>query len=467
MAKNDIGGFFVDLVLNPDKNSFETGNKLIDSVTEKYNKLMGTMRNAAVVMATSAVATGAVENANYKTARALGISTDSLNTWKAAAKIAGVNANGLMGSMGKLADVMNHMTIDGRGLEQYAKTLGELGISFEELKDMSPDEAYQAILETAQTKYKGAQNAKEQQEILTKVGDILGPEGENFFIDLIDTGKTLSEFLNAANNTQFTTEADRKKGRELNTEVGILKSELESIAALFGDTIAGTLTDPLKSINNWIQTNGNEIKAVINTIGDVTQALIDLLSPVVGFLFSSLGADVYQISQGLDQIMNGDVKGGVKTMVLGNDFDEAVAQREANGEASWEAKINAGARSIPIYRELVAAADKGLEWLGSKISGKKMKDGIMRPDGTVTQVAPDDWVFAARNIGDLAQAFIPQNFSAGSQQTEITINQTFNIGSSSDMPHVLRQQAYRGAQEGLAEIMSRSSQRMQLMSGTR
>jgi hypothetical protein len=96
-----------------------------------------------------------------------------------------------------------------------------------------------------------------------------------------------------------------------------------------------------------------------------------------------------------------------------------------------------------------------------------MKDGIMRPDGTVTQVAPDDWVFAARNLGDLARAFIPQNYTAAAAPSEYVINQTFNINGGNDMPQVLRQQAYRGTQEGLLEIMNQSSQRMQLMSGTR
>jgi hypothetical protein len=100
-------------------------------------------------------------------------------------------------------------------------------------------------------------------------------------------------------------------------------------------------------------------------------------------------------------------------------------------------------------------------------NGIKLKDGIMRPDGTVTQVAPDDWVFAARNLGDLARAFIPQNYTAAPSSIEYVINQTFNINGGNDMPQVLRQQAYRGTQEGLLEIMNQSSQRMQLMSGTR
>lgn len=76
MPKNDIGGFFVSLGLNADKHSFETGNKLIDTVANSFNKLIGAARNAAVVLAGTAIATGQVESAAYKTAEKIGISTD-------------------------------------------------------------------------------------------------------------------------------------------------------------------------------------------------------------------------------------------------------------------------------------------------------------------------------------------------------------------------------------------------------
>ena len=107
-------------------------------------------------------------------------------------------------------------------------------------------------------------------------------------------------------------------------------------------------------------------------------------------------------------------------------------------------------------------ADYG-NWHGDN----EMQDGIMRPDGTITKVAPDDWVFAAKNIGDMARAFIPQNNNTVSAPSEYSIVQNFTINGGNDMPQVIRQQAYRGTQEGLLQIMNESSRRLQLMSGTR
>ena len=53
------------------------------------------------------------------------------------------------------------------------------------------------------------------------------------------------------------------------------------------------------------------------------------------------------------------------------------------------------------------------------------------------------------------------------QIAEYSIVQNFTINGGSDMPQVIRQQAYQGTQQGLLEAMARSSDRLQLMSGTR
>ena len=113
MPKNDIGGFFVSLGLNIDKQSFETGNKLIDGIGNGFNKLIGSARNASVVLAGTAIASSKVESSAYRQSVAMGISAESLEAWKASAKIAGIDANGLVTAMSRMAEVMNHLQIDG------------------------------------------------------------------------------------------------------------------------------------------------------------------------------------------------------------------------------------------------------------------------------------------------------------------------------------------------------------------
>lgn len=99
--------------------------------------------------------------------------------------------------------------------------------------------------------------------------------------------------------------------------------------------------------------------------------------------------------------------------------------------------------------------------------GAYINDGIISPSGKVTQVAPDDWVFAVRNIGDLAAGLLPgvtnNNMNAPSNYV---INQNFTFGAGV-RPQEVRAAAYKGSSEALQSNLSNASRIMQLMPGTR
>lgn len=98
---------------------------------------------------------------------------------------------------------------------------------------------------------------------------------------------------------------------------------------------------------------------------------------------------------------------------------------------------------------------------------KNLQDGIISPGGGITRVAPDDWVFAVRNVADLAAAFMPSAAYSTGDQT-ITVNQTVNIqGGTNLAPATISQAAKQGVHGALQEMMSRSVNRYQMMSGMR
>ena len=656
MPKNDIGGFFVSLGLNIDRDSFETGNKLIDGVGNSFNKLIGSARNAAVVLAGTAVATGSVESAAYKMSEKLNISTESLDLWKATAKIAGVDANGLISVMGRMANVLDHMKVDGTGLQEFTKQLGKLGIvtddiDIEKMLNMAPDELMTEILRKAQeasakakkdiaeakkalelnpndteaqTKLTEAQDV--QRQVLTIVRDNLGDEGQGLFIELERQGKTIDELHSLAKQTIFTDRTTNADANNFMEQVRVTKTLSENITKLLGSDIAKGLTPVLTELNTWLLGHGDDIK---NAMSSLAGAIEKIVGKMVDFVTDEetqekvkTGAKVVKdavtkTAEGTGKIVHGVVNGdakeigeGVKQAATGAIVEPVKAVTKAASETEWaqEAhdKISAekairdykatkgytGVKSILSipYSELTPELQKDFDKYAEKgLIDKRLhfagaiKDGIMRPDGTVTQVAPDDWVLAARNLGDLAKAFVPEekqksitepvqntapadrpmplakeepkqspiviqqdkteekldkvtepkqeagleliqkqivapaeseaprivpkdeapinNFVSQQPQPQVatdnwsivaktindlarsfiqpqpqtvqqrageyTINQTFNITGGNDMPQIIRQQAYRGTQDGLLEIMQQSSQRLQLMSGTR
>ena len=297
MAKNDIGGFFVSLGLNPDKNSFETGNKLIDAVTTSLNKLIGTARNAAVVLATTAIATGSVESANYKTATKIGLTTEKLNELKAAAKIAGVNADGLVGSVGKLANVMNRLEIDSGGMEAFSKQLAELGMGINDILGLSPDKAFEKIIETAQGKLNGTNKTK----ITTIVGDILGDAGADFFIELERQQKSFDQFMNGAASTQITTTADNQNAQNFALEVRTIQTRLESISKKLGSEVGKGLLPIVEGINSWLDKNGSTIIAALENIGKLVGIIAE----------SNFIADTGKLFSATVKLLAGDKKGAL------------------------------------------------------------------------------------------------------------------------------------------------------------
>ena len=135
--------------------------------------------------------------------------------------------------------------------------------------------------------------------------------------------------------------------------------------------------------------------------------------------------------------------------------------------------------------------------LGNEIEAdNSIQDGIIRPNGQVTQVAPDDWVFALRDVGNLTNALASKNaptipmrswaallediqqramevipamtvHNNANAPQHITINIKQSVESTSNewLPQTLREQAALGVQDGMQQARD-GFRRLQMMSGT-
>ena len=506
-GKTDLGGIFFKLGLDLDKNSFESGNKQINNASESMNKLIGTARNAAVALVSiktiGKLGTLAdAESSAYKTAEALGITTKSLNEWKAAAKIAGVDANSLVGSMGRLGNVLSHIEIDGSGLDEYSKKLQKLGMGITDLQDasgewLSADSAFEKVIAKAQSDYAKAATDKEKLKITTIVGDILGSAGQDFFIALQNMGISIADFKAGAGGTVWTNPQNTKDAMAFSKEWNTLQQNLSQIGALFGDNVAKELTQSVKDINEFLSVNGESIKQSLDTLAKhigtgagVVTTSAGAASAIFKYMKAKPGskeqeAAFAELQKAGERMESNDVLGPLYSLLMGREEEKRRKEQERIDNFFERENIKGMLEGLKSRKEYTTKGkldytkvpnrtqsfmSRYVELGGSAsdfVNMPKIKDGIMRPDGTVTQVAPDDWVFAARNVGDLAKAFIPPMPAMAGGNNEYVINQTFNINGSSDLPQVLRQQAYQGTQDGLMQIMEQSSQRLQLMSGTR
>ena len=100
---------------------------------------------------------------------------------------------------------------------------------------------------------------------------------------------------------------------------------------------------------------------------------------------------------------------------------------------------------------------------------EKVNDGIIQPGGKVTQVSPDDWVFAVKNVQDLAGALMPSavsNYTNATAPTNYVINQTFSVERGMN-PAAFKTAAYKGTVEAMQNNFSNAARIVQLMPGVR
>jgi len=96
----------------------------------------------------------------------------------------------------------------------------------------------------------------------------------------------------------------------------------------------------------------------------------------------------------------------------------------------------------------------------------EIEDGVISPGGKITQVSPDDWVFAVKNVADLAGAFLPAGVTNNTNApASYVINQSFSVGNNARMQEV-RALAYKGTSEALKQNISNATRITQFMSGT-
>ena len=99
----------------------------------------------------------------------------------------------------------------------------------------------------------------------------------------------------------------------------------------------------------------------------------------------------------------------------------------------------------------------------------KLNDGIIQPSGKITSVSPDDWVFAVKDVADLAGALLPPgitNNSVTNAPVNYVINQNLSVNGSANAMQV-KQMAYSGTAEALKQNIYTASRYMQQMPGTK
>ena len=447
----NIGGFFASLGIKVDTNSFDKSKNALDNVSNGFSRMLGVARNATAIVQDLTLSMGEMGSAEVRIANYLGISTHALADWRNTAKLASIDSNALVNDISNLETKLSRIN-QGVVPNDMVKALGLLGVNQDiiSFSNMGMAERVQVVFDAA------AANGN-QTNAADLIGQILGSNFKDLYLSGIVQTEGFAAVFEKAQKLNYTDEATMKQAELFNVQKDAFTTAIDNMSKFLSGELAKDLTPALTSINNWLASNGTVIK---NTLSVLAEKISGLLT-TTGVFLTDFSSEISKISEKITLLIP------EKTLKRLQDIGSTIIQSPADfaiGIAKVFGSIVdlAGAKTPEEAKEKGNVVVTSLLNLGiagfSPRSITDIQDGIISPGGRITKVAPDDWVFAARNLSDMAGAFIPHSFNSQAAKNDIVINQTINVTGNNDT-HTIRQQA----RLGLADALQQANRYAQMM----
>ena len=513
MARNEnLGGFWYSLGIDTDRGSFARAGEAI-------NGLVNTFKTAAAIIGVGFTIKATVQNASevYLMANKLGEGVQELRKWEASSTVLRANFKGVVDDAINLDDKMKRIN---RG--QWDSGLGtsaaQFGLDFETFRNMGDMERAQTVLERALGLVK--EGKMEAQEAAGYVKDIMGGSTADLFLKMLTPNAaklgldTVQGMLAYADAHIFNTEKETESLDMLDKQFQTVKTTATSLWTLvFGQMSEKWLEPGTEAINGWLAENKPAIEKKIREAFDEADKAVTkifnffksddwakiwdgmkdawtiakeaakwIYDHTIGYEAPPVEVDLTEEEKkGLQKEYSKTFKNSPKAAALDAFSDPAFGDiymemwRQALVPEVYNAIKQEYDALVSGYDEAAikkSYIDKYGEGKGTaKFRADKMahgrvfmQDGIIKPNGGLVQVDPNDWLLAFKNLGDVAGALIPQG--AGGNVANITISQNFTLNGN-PMPGQVRDMAYRGTTSAMSELFTRAGAIVQMMPATR
>lgn len=265
-----MGSIFID---NNDANeSISKSEEKAEGLGSKLAKGIGTAAKWGAAIGGAAIAgAGALLGMATKSSEAgdrvdklsqkIGMSRQGFQEWDYILGQNGMSIESLQGGMKRLVKNLDDAKT---GSATAVEAFDRIGLSVEEIQNMSPEEAFDATVKALQAMPEGAEKAALANELL---------------------GRSGSELMPLLNGTTEDMEALRSRAHDLGL---VMSDEAVTASAVFGDTL-----DDVKSSMGMVVTKvGLEVMPIIQSLLDWVLANMPLIQSVVGTVFGAIGTFV-------------------------------------------------------------------------------------------------------------------------------------------------------------------------------
>ncbi|WP_031485567.1 phage tail tape measure protein [Maridesulfovibrio frigidus] len=280
--------------LDKAKDKMDRLNRAMEAGGKMKSQIGSAARVGAGVAAGVGVIGAAVTMANKATgeqvalAASLGVSAEKLQAWGGIAKEAGFEVD----TVGDLFEEMNNKLGESAGVEEVTAVkdgLDMLGLSYEEIKGLSPEEQFEKIS-------KAMKDVPDQQQAVSAADMIFGGEANKFFGYIRSRKEGINALLAQQKRLNVMSDEGRAGASAYNTAFSHLTTVVGSCASevsgLIGGALAPLVDEYGPKLADWVKSHKKDLIG----IGDAVK------NAIPGFL--AFGRGIYTVVSSIGSVVS-------------------------------------------------------------------------------------------------------------------------------------------------------------------
>ena len=200
-------------------------------------------------------------------AKSVQVNVEFLQGMSAAVSPAGFNQDNII----DLVEELNNKMGESIGIEQMgavSDSLQILGLNYERIKKLAPEQQFRAITDAAM-------RMSDQQQAASAVDMLMGGEANKLLGVLKQTGGSTQEILSNFKALNMQTEQSRKGAMAYQLQMAKVKTITSGLSAEFFGVLGGALAPALARLTDWVKANESLVQAkVVSAAKQLAGALI-------------------------------------------------------------------------------------------------------------------------------------------------------------------------------------------------
>ena len=221
-------------------------------------------------------------------AQALGVSSEGFAAWGGLAREAGFDAD----HVGDLIEELNNKLGESAGLEEITpvtESLQILGLRFEELRDLAPEEQFRRVAEAVK-------GLGDHAQAVSAADILMGGEANKFFGYLRSRKEGVDELLSQQKRLNVLSAEGRAGAQAYNTAFArfstVVASTGQEIAGLVGGALAPVVEEWGPRLADWVRENREGFAGIGDTVRGLIPAVV------------SFGRGMVSVFQGVATVVN-------------------------------------------------------------------------------------------------------------------------------------------------------------------